>query len=304
MAPVGRIDKDKPLMSVLTHLAQQRPRAGYRMLHGLIQDQGFKAGRDRVYRLCRKHGLRVPRRTRVRRAVGTSSNAVHVLRSTGINDVWTWDFVSDQTFNDGRAFRILTVVDEYTRRPLLTYVARRINSKEVIRQLVKLFKEHGVPNHIRSDNGPEFIAKALQAFLAKNQVKTLYVEPGSPWQNGIIESFNGRLRDECLNIEVFTSLLEAQVVIEDYRRWYLNTRPHSSLNYRSPAAFTKACEVKKGEEIRTGVKAEEKTNRFDGEGDETPLLLQTSSSTLFSTGDQCRDQSLQIQSNPLIRTGS
>jgi len=183
-APEGLIVKDKPLLAALTKLAAQRPRSGYRMLHSLVLREGFTAGRDRVQRLCRKHGLRVPRRIKRRRAIGIAANAVHVLRATGINDVWTWDFVADQTFNDGRSLRVLTVVDEYTRRPLLTHVAKRINSAEVIRQVTKLFEVYGVPRHIRSDNGPEFIAKMLRAFLAERSVETLYVEPGSRGRTG------------------------------------------------------------------------------------------------------------------------
>ena len=166
---------------------------------------------------------------------------MHVLRATGVNHVWTWDFVHDQTMNDGRAFKILTVVDEYTRVPLLVHVARRINAREVIGLVSGLFREHGVPRHIRSDNGPEFIAERLKKYLRDSGVDTLYVEPGSPWQNGLIESFNGRLRDECLDREAFMDLREAIVVIGDYRRFYKDDRPHSSLNYRTPGAFAPAC---------------------------------------------------------------
>ena len=303
--PFRRIDKDKPLVSMLMRLVQERPRSGYRMLHGLVRDEGFRTGRDRVYRLCRKHGLGVPRRKRMRRAMGSGVNAVHITRAIAPNHVWTWDFVSDQTMNDGRSFKVLTVVDEFTRRPLLTYIARRINAREVIRQLVKLFDQYGVPGHIRSDNGPEFIAKALQAFLRSHAVKALYIAPGSPWQNGIIESFNGRLKDECMNIEAFMSLEEARVVIDDYRRYYLNRRPHSSLNYRAPAKFLAAWQAEQeasGDRQRNAAAATEaeKTNRADGEGDAAPLLLQTSTSTPHvNQGASC-----QVQSQPLIRVGS
>jgi len=292
--PTGRVNNDKPLVAALTKLATERPRSGYRMLYGMLMLDGFDVGRDQVYRLCRKHGFRIPRKRRVRRAVGEAANAVHVLRATGQNDVWTWDFVADQTFNDGRSFRILTVVDEYTRRPLLTHVDRHLNSADVIRQLEMLFTLHGVPRHIRSDNGPEFIAKALQACLAAKKVKTLYVEPGSPWQNGMIESFNGRLRDECLNIEVFSSLLEAKVVIEGYRRYYHERRPHSSLGYRTPKQFTETLEHSRAErseqlwratvdqpcrEMSAADAERNAGNQVDGAGDEAPLPLQTSPST-------------------------
>jgi len=240
-APKGKVEKDKPLVAVLTHLAAKHPRLGYRMLHGMVRLRGFRAGRDRVYRLCRRHGLRVPRRVKRRRAIGVPANAVHVLRATSQNHVWTWDFVHDQTMNDGRTFKILTVVDEHTRVPLLVHVARRINASEVIRLVSGLFKEHGVPRHIRSDNGPEFIAKRLKKHLEHSGVGALYVEPGSPWQNGLIESFNGRLRDECLDREVFMDLREAIVVVGDYRRFYRDDRPHSSLDYRTPGSFAATC---------------------------------------------------------------
>lgn len=240
-APKAKAEKDKPLVEALTGLAAQHPRLGYRMLHGMVALRGFRAGRDQVYRLCRRHGLRVPRRVKKRRAIGVAANAVHVLRATGLNHVWTWDFVHDQTMNDGRTFKILTVVDEYTRVPLLVHVARRINSNDVIRLVSGLFGEHGVPRHIRSDNGPEFIAKRLKKYLQDSGVGALYVEPGSPWQNGLIESFNGRLRDECLDREAFMDLREAVVVVGDYRRFYTEDRPHSSLNYRTPGAFAAVC---------------------------------------------------------------
>jgi putative transposase len=240
-APTSKERKDKPLVEALTHLAAKHPRLGYRMLHGMVALRGYRAGRDQVYRLCRRHGLRVPRRVKKRGAIGVATNAVHVLRAMSQNHVWTWDFVHDQTMNDGRTFKVLTVVDEYTRVPLLVHVGRRINASEVLRLASGLFRAHGVPRHIRSDNGPEFIAKRLKAYLKGSGVGALYVEPGSPWQNGLIESFNGRLRDECLDREAFMDLREAKVVIEDYRRFYRDERPHSSLDYRPPGEFAALC---------------------------------------------------------------
>ncbi len=272
--PRRRADRDRPVVDALLRMVSERPRSGYRMLHGRLVDEGYRVGRDRVYRLCRRHGLKVPRRRRRRRAIGAAKNAVHVRRATGRNDVWTWDFVNDQTVNDGRAFKILTVVDEYTREPLLTFVSRRINSREVIRQLEGLFGVHGVPRHIRSDNGPEFIARAVRAWLERNEVEALYIEPGSPWQNGIIESFNGRLQDECLEIEAFYSLEEGRVVIEDYRRYYRSRRPHGSLGYTTPEKYAAACIANGGvHPSRAG------EDRVDGAGDAAPLPLQTSPST-------------------------
>lgn len=280
-APTVLVNKDKPIVEAITRMVHGKPRSGYRMLHGRLRDEGFEVGRDRVYRLCRKHGFRVPRRRKKKRAPGASKNAVHVRFAKRRNDVWTWDFVSDQTMNDGRSLRVLTVVEEYTRDPLLTLVARRINSAEVIRQLQVLFARHGVPRHIRSDNGPEFIAKKLRKHLADCKVETLYVEPGCPWQNGIVESFNGRLRDECLDLNTFYSLAEAKVVIEDYRRYYRDQRPHSSLGYKTPKRFMAELAADKHASEPRPTNTE---NRVDGKEDEAPLPLQTSPSTPLQHG--------------------
>ncbi len=206
----------------------------------MLEQEGFRAGRDRVHRLWRQHGLRVPRKTRRRRRLGTSAGSITRHAALHIDHVWTYDFVKDQTL-DGRSIKILTVVDEYTRECLAAVVARSITAAAVVGVLRGLFAQRGVPRHIRSDNGPEFIAGAVRSWLAVNNVGPLYIEPGAPWQNGVGESFNGKLRDECLNLELFTSLREARVVIEDYRREYNHRRPHSSLGYRTPAAFAAAC---------------------------------------------------------------
>jgi transposase InsO family protein len=308
--PQAQIDKDKPLVAMLTQLAARHPRLGYRMLHGMVTRRGFRAGRDRVHRLCRRHGLRVPRRVKKPRATGVPSNAVHVWRSLGKNHVWTWDFVHDQTISDGRPFKILTVVDEFTRVPLLVHVARRINAKEVIRLVSELFKKHGVPAYIRSDNGPEFVARKLKEDLAERSVGVLYIEPGSPWQNGIVESFNGRLRDECLERELFHSLEEARVVIGEYRRFHAEERPHSSLNYRTPSEFSKECQA--WENLGTSGQAPnaegareiegrvERVDHVDGAGDEAPLPLQTSP----STPREHHQASTQVQSLALTHAGS
>ncbi len=244
----------------------------------LVRGEGFITGRDRVCRLCRRHGFRVQRRVRRHRAAGDAASAVDVQRAAAPNDVWSWDFVSDQTGGDGRPFRILTVVDEYTRRPLLTHVARRINSREVERQLAGLFAVHGQPRRIRSDNGPEFIARRLRAFLNDRGITTMYVAPGKPWQNGLIESFNDRLRDECLNIEVFSSLTEARVVIGEYREFCLHRRPQSSLSYRTPSQFAAACAAAVPQ-ASAAISKPSAGNRVDGAGDAAPLPLQTSPST-------------------------
>lgn len=151
--------------------------------------------------------------------------------------MWSYDFVMDRT-HDGKAFRMLTVIDEYSRQSLAIHVKRKLNSQDVLHVLAKLFVAHGPPQHIRSDNGPEFVAKAVRQWLGRLNVKTLYIEPGSPWENGYCESFNGKLRDECLNREIFYTLKEARVLIEQWRRFYNKERPHSALGYRPPAPET------------------------------------------------------------------
>ena len=236
----SKVETDKPLVAAMHELARKHPRYGYRRIHAMLEQEGFKAGRDRVHRLWRRHGLRVPRKRHKRRRLGTAANGIARRQAARPNDVWTYDFVKDQT-TDGRSLKILTVVDEYTRESLTVEMERSFTSRDVVNTLRELFELRGVPAHIRSDNGPEFIAHAVRDWLAANNVGPLYIEPGAPWQNGVGESFNGKLRDECLDLELFTSLKEARVVIGDYRRHYNHHRPHSSLDYRTPAAFAAAC---------------------------------------------------------------
>jgi putative transposase len=235
-----KTDTDKPLVAALQELARQNPRWGYRRVHAVLEQDGFKAGRDRVHRLWRRHGLRVPRKAHKRRRLGTIENGIVRHAAVHTDHVWTYDFVKDRTM-DGRSLKMLTVVDEHTRECLACPVARSFTSGDVVRTLRALFATRGAPGHIRSDNGPEFIAKRVRAWLEVNHVGPLYIEPGAPWQTGVGESFNGKLRDECLNLELFTSLAEARVVIGDYRAHYNQRRPHSSLGYRTPAAFAAAC---------------------------------------------------------------
>lgn len=235
-----RAATDRPLVEAMLKVAARHPRYGYRRVHAMLEQEGFRAGRDRVHRLWRTHGLRVPRKAHKRRRLGSSEGGITRHQAMRIDHVWTYDFVKDQTA-DGRPVKILTVVDEYTRECLATEVARSITGRGVIGVLRELFTLRGTPDHIRSDNGPEFIAGAVRDWLAVNHVGPLYIEPGAPWQNGVGESFNGKLRDECLNPELFGSLTEARVVIEDFRLHYNHRRPHSSLDYRTPAAFASAC---------------------------------------------------------------
>lgn len=194
-------------------------------------------GCDRVQRIWRREGLKVPRKHKPRGRLWLNDGSCIRLRPQHRNHVWSYDFVEAQT-HDGRKLRLMTLIDEFTRECLAIRVARRINSFGVLETMADVMVERGVPEHVRSDNGAEMTAKIVRSWLAKLGARTLYIEPGSPWENGYCESFNGKLRDECLNGELFYSLREATVVIEQWRRHYNTLRPHSSLNYRPPAPQT------------------------------------------------------------------
>jgi transposase InsO family protein len=224
----------------MLRLVRSHPRYGYRRIWALLRSEGFRVNRKRIYRLWRHEGLRVPRKQRKRRRLGSSENGCVRRRAERINHVWCYDFLSDQT-SDGRPLKLLTIEDEYTRESLAIDVERSIRSTDVIETLRYLFELRGTPGLIRSDNGPEFIAEALREWLRASGVGTLYIEPGAPWENAYGESFNSRLRDELLDRELFTSLLEAKVLVEDYRLQYNHRRPHSSLGYQTPAAFAARC---------------------------------------------------------------
>ena len=191
---------------------------------------------NRVQRLWRREGLRVPQKRRKRRRLGVAANGCVRFAAERPNHVWSYDFVMDRT-EDGRRLKLLTVVDEFTRECLAIHVARSITAEDLIDQLAALFIERGAPAHIRSDNGPEFIAKELRRWLATMGSSTLFIEPGSPWQNAYIESFNGKLGDELLDLELFTTIHEARHLVGAYRLDYNQTRPHSSLSYRTPDEF-------------------------------------------------------------------
>jgi len=231
--PVGRSDEDT-LTRAIIRLASRYGRYGYRRIHWLLEQDGWHVGLKRVKRIWRREGLKVPRKQPKRRRLWLNDGSCIRLRPTQRNHVWSYDFVQDRT-HDGRVFRMLTVIDEFTRECLAIHVRRKLNSQDVLHVLAKLFLRHGPPEHIRSDNGPEFVAKAVRDWLARLSVKTLFITPGSPWENGYNESFNGKLRDECLNMEIFTTLKEAQVLIEQWRTFYNTERPHSALGYRPPA---------------------------------------------------------------------
>lgn len=199
-----------------------------------LHKAGWQVGKDRVQRIWRREGLKVPQKQKPRGRLWLNDGSCVRLRPERANHVWAYDFVKAMT-HDGRALRLLVLLDEYTRECLAIRVARRLGSAEVIEVLAEAMLWRGIPEHIRSDNGPEFIAQELRKWLGKVGTGVLYIEPGSPWENGYCESFNGKLRDECLNGEIFYSLKEAQIVIEKWRVQYNTRRPHSALGYRPPA---------------------------------------------------------------------
>ena len=235
-----RPDRDKPLVRKLHELSRQHPRYGYRMIAASLRREGWNVNRKRIYRLWRQEGLQVPRKSGKRRRCGNSQNGCTRRRAEHPNHVWTYDFLYDQTA-DGRRLKLLAVVDEFTRECLALEVQRRMEAQDVLTVLEYLFAVRGAPKYLRSDNGPEFVAGRIRAWLAQHGTGTLFIAPGSPWENAYIESFNSRLRDELLNTEVFGNLREARVLMEDYRLRYNHHRPHSSLNYATPAAFAATC---------------------------------------------------------------
>ena len=231
--PVHRLDEDELTQAIIA-LAANYGRYGYRRITALLRRAGWQVGKDRVQRIWRREGLKVPQKHRPRRRLWLNDGSCIRLRPERRNHVWSYDFVSDRTEN-GRRVRILTLLDEYRRECLAIRVERRMGSLEVIETLSDVMLWRGIPEHIRSDNGPEFVAQKLRQWLGNLGTGTLYIEPGSPWENGYCESFNGKLRDECLNGEIFYSLQEAQIVIEQWREEYNTRRPHSALDYRPPA---------------------------------------------------------------------
>ena len=207
---------------------------GKSRITALLKEEVWKVNHKRVERIWRKEGLKVPKKQPKRGRLWLNDGSCIRLRPEHKNHVWSCDLMMARTV-EGRAFRILTIIDEYTRECLAILVDRRITSQSVIDQLFYLFVFRGTPKHIRSDNGPEFTLKAVRSWLKDLEVTTLLIEPGSPWENGYIESFNGKLRDELLDREIFTTLIEAKILIEEWRKEYNQVRPHSALAYRAPA---------------------------------------------------------------------
>jgi transposase InsO family protein len=226
--------EEERLATQIIELAIRYGRYGYRRITAMLRQEGWQVNHKRVERIWRREGLKVPQKQPKRRRLWLNDGSCIRLRPEHKDHVWSYDFVMART-SDGRAFRILTILDEYTRECLAMRVDRHISSQDVIDQLYELFLLRGIPEHIRSDNGPEFTAKRVRDWLGGLGVKTLFIEPGSPWENGYIESFNGKLRDELLNREIFTTLTEAKILIEQWRKEYNQVRPHSALGYRPPA---------------------------------------------------------------------
>ena len=232
-APIVRDDEGR-LRAEIIQLALKYGRYGYRRITALLQQDGWLVNHKRVERIWREEGLKVSKKQPKRGRLWLNDGSCVRLRPTHRNHVWSYDFVADRT-HDGRSIKMLTIIDEYSRECLAIVTERSLKSDDVLDCLTEMFIRHGAPEYIRSDNGSEFTAKVVRRWLSHLGVQTLYIEPGSPWENGYIESFNGKFRDELLNGEIFYTLKEAKTLIEKWRMEYNTFRPHSSLNYRSPA---------------------------------------------------------------------
>jgi putative transposase len=232
--------QERRLVERMLMLVRAHPRYGYRRIWALLRRQGWRVNRKRVYRLWRREGLKVPQKARKKRHLGHSANGCVRRRAEHADHVWAWDFIFDRT-TTGQTLKWLSIVDEYTRECLALVVARSITAQDVLDVVAELFVVRGVAGYLRSDNGPEFIARALQRWLEWTNAKTLYIAPGAPWENGYAESFHSRLRDELLNVEEFANVAEARVLAERWQLQYNHRRPHSALGYRTPAEFAAAC---------------------------------------------------------------
>lgn len=224
------------LVKAMHALVRRHPRFGYRRVHALLRRDGWRVNRKRVHRLWKQEKLRVPQNQRKKRRLGTSEGGIVRHAAKGKDDVWAWDFIHDRD-EKGRPLKWLSLVDEYTRENLLLEVERSMKAVDVVDLVSQVMAIRGTPKHLRSDNGPEFIAEALRRFLGAAGVETLYIEPGSPWENGYAESFHSRLRDELLDAEVFHGLADAKALAASWRNDYNHRRPHSSLGYRTPAEY-------------------------------------------------------------------
>ncbi len=231
--PRGRADEERLRQDIIT-LSETYGRYGYRMVTGLLNNAGWHVNHKRVERIWRSEGLKVPRKHKKRGRLWLNDGSCVRLRPKRPNHVWSYDFVHERT-HDGRAFRTLNIIDEFSKEALMIRVNRKLNSTDVVDALTDLFILRGPPVYIRSDNGPEFVAEKVRKWITTVGAKTAFIEPGSPWENGYCESFNSRFRDELLNGEIFYTLKEAQIIIEKWRVHYNTVRPHSSLGYKPPA---------------------------------------------------------------------
>lgn len=235
-----RTSDEVRLVERMHALVRQHPRYGYRRIWALLRGEGWRVNRKRIYRLWKQEKFKVPRRQRKKRRLGRSDNGILRHRSQHKDHVWAWDFVHDRD-ERGRPLKWFALVDEYTRECLALEVERSMTADAVVDILAQVLIIRGAPQFIRSDNGPEFIARAMRGYLAAAQIGTLYIEPGSPWENGYAESFNGKLRDELLNAESFADLREARALGAAWQSEYNHRRPHGSLGYETPAAFAATC---------------------------------------------------------------
>jgi putative transposase len=266
------IARDAPVLPAMRTLAGQYPRYGYRTIRIFLDRQGHVMSADRTYRLWRQEGLQVPKK-RPRRRVAT--RRPRPLPPTAVNHVWAYDFVFD-TCADGRTLKCLTIIDEFTRECLAIDVAGGIRSGRVIEVLTQLVSVHGAPRYLRSDNGPEFVARAILQWLRTAQIETAFIDPGKPWQNGADESFNGKFRDQHLSLQWFRNRADAKVSIEEWRRHYNEVRPHSSLGYRTPAEFkaTLTATITEGRSAASPPRADQEDRRTDDSITLTGAILQ------------------------------
>lgn len=248
-----RRDEQEPrLVASMLKIVREHPRYGYRRVWALLRSDGWRVNVKRVHRLWKHNGLKVPVKRVKKRRLGTSENGIIRRRAVGQDDVWSLDFIFDRTEN-GRSLKWLSVIDEFTRECLALEVDRTMNSVRVIELLGELVLIRGVPRHVRCDNGPEFVAAGIRRWLELSKVSTLYIEPGSPWQNGYVESFHARLRDELLDVELFETKKEAKALSQRWRGDYNHRRPHSALGYRTPAMYAAA--MKNGSSVGPAVAA-------------------------------------------------
>jgi putative transposase len=235
------VDEDE-LTARIINLVAQYGRYGTPRITAMLLREGFRVNHKRVERIWHQQGLKVAKKQKKRRRLWLKDESTIRLRPEHKNHVWSYDIMEDKTY-DGRKFRILNIIDEYSRECLLSFASRRITSREVVEFLADLFCARGLPEYIRSDNGSEFTAKRVREFISNLGTYPAFIEPGSPWENGYIESFNGKMRDELLNSEIFDTMTEAKVLIERWRAYYNTERPHSSLDYMPPAPEARVFDI-------------------------------------------------------------